>query len=34
VKGAAAERSFMDKTVFKQITDAAEKIHGLEVSFS
>jgi hypothetical protein len=34
VKGAAAERSFMDNTVFKQIIDAAEKIHGLEVTFS
>lgn len=30
-KGAAAERSFMDKIVFRQITDAAEKISDLQV---
>lgn len=30
-KGAAAERSFLDKAVFRQITDAAEKLEKLQV---
>lgn len=30
-KGAAAERSFLDKAVFEQITDAAGKLEKLQV---